>query len=51
LSSLGNPKMVLFFSSLLPQFAPADGPTAATMVGLGVIFGSMTLVWLAAEPA
>jgi threonine/homoserine/homoserine lactone efflux protein len=48
LSNLGNPKMVIFFSSLLPQFAPAVGPTFAGMLGLGVMFCTMTLVWLAA---
>ena len=33
LSNLGNPKMVIFFSSLLPQFAPASGPTFLAMIG------------------
>jgi threonine/homoserine/homoserine lactone efflux protein len=46
LSNLGNPKMVVFFSSLLPQFAPSDGPTFLAMLGLGLVFCSMTLVWL-----
>ena len=35
LSNLGNPKMVVFFSSLLPQFVPAAGPTFLPMLGLG----------------
>ena len=47
LSNLGNPKMVVFFSSLLPQFVPASGPTFLPMLGLGLIFCTMTLVWLA----
>jgi len=48
LSNLGNPKMVVFFSSLLPQFAPTDGPAFLAMLGLGLAFGAMTLVWLSA---
>jgi threonine/homoserine/homoserine lactone efflux protein len=47
LSNLGNPKMVIFFSSLLPQFAPATGPTFLAMIGLGLVFCSMTIAWLA----
>ncbi len=46
LSNLGNPKMVVFFSSLLPQFVPAAGPTFLPMLGLGLVFCTMTLVWL-----
>ena len=46
LSNLGNPKMVLFFSSLLPQFAPSDGPTFLGMLGFGLLFCAMTLTWL-----
>ena len=46
LSNLGNPKMVVFFSSLLPQFAPSGGPTFLAMLGLGLVFCSMTLAWL-----
>jgi threonine/homoserine/homoserine lactone efflux protein len=46
LSNLGNPKMAVFFSSLLPQFV-APGPGAgAAMLGLGVVFVSMTFAWL-----
>ena len=45
-SNLGNPKMAVFFTSLLPQFVPA-GPTAFfNMLGLGLAFCCMTLAWL-----
>ena len=42
ISNLGNPKMLAFFTSLLPQF----GDSFSTLLGLGVVFCSMTLVWL-----
>jgi len=48
LSNLGNPKMVIFFSSLLPQFAPVIGPTFLGMLGLGFVFCTMTVIWLSA---
>jgi threonine/homoserine/homoserine lactone efflux protein len=43
-SNLGNPKMAAFFTSLLPQFAPNGSPIA--LFALGVLFASLTLVWL-----
>jgi threonine/homoserine/homoserine lactone efflux protein len=43
-SNLGNPKMAVFFPSLLPQFAHSF----AALLTLGAIFASMTLVWLTA---
>ena len=47
-SDLGNPKMAVFFASLLPQFAtPGEGLFAALM-SLGLIFSLMTFLWLAA---
>jgi threonine/homoserine/homoserine lactone efflux protein len=42
ISNLGNPKMVVFFSSLLPQFAHAF----AGLLLLGVTFAAMTVAWL-----
>jgi threonine/homoserine/homoserine lactone efflux protein len=44
LSNLGNPKMAVFFTSLLPQF----GHSFAALLGLGLVFCSMTLAWLCA---
>jgi len=47
LSNLGNPKIVVFFTSLLPQFASGFAALAA----LGLVFCAMTLVWLVAYAA
>ncbi len=44
LSNLGNPKMAVFFTSLLPQF----GDSFAPMLALGLVFCCMTLTWLTA---
>jgi threonine/homoserine/homoserine lactone efflux protein len=46
LSNLGNPKMAVFFASLLPQFAPSGRPTFAGLLALGLVFCLMTLAWL-----
>jgi threonine/homoserine/homoserine lactone efflux protein len=45
LSNLGNPKMAVFFSSLLPQFG---GTSFTSLFALGLVFCTMTLVWLSA---
>jgi threonine/homoserine/homoserine lactone efflux protein len=42
LSNLGNPKMVVFFTSLLTQFASSFGG----MLVLGFVFATITLTWL-----
>jgi threonine/homoserine/homoserine lactone efflux protein len=47
LSNLANPKMAIFFTSLLPQFASSF----AGLLALGVLFCAMTLVWLSAYAA
>jgi len=44
ISNLGNPKMAVFFTSLLPQF----GSSFAALLALGLVFCTMTLVWLTA---
>ncbi len=41
-SNLGNAKMAIFFTSLLPQF----GTTFWTMFPLGLCFAALTLGWL-----
>jgi len=46
-SNLANPKMAVFFISLLPQFAPAGGTTFAALAALGALFSAMTVVCLA----
>ena len=43
ISDLGNPKMAVFFTSLLPQF----GASFAVLALLGLVFCAMTFFWLA----
>jgi threonine/homoserine/homoserine lactone efflux protein len=44
LSNLANPKMAVFFTSLLPQFGTGFGG----LLALGLVFATMTFVWLSA---
>jgi threonine/homoserine/homoserine lactone efflux protein len=48
ISNLTNPKMIAFFPALLPQFAPHGQGTFAVLFILGLLFSTMTLVWLSA---
>jgi threonine/homoserine/homoserine lactone efflux protein len=48
LSNLGNAKVAVFFTSLLPQFAAGGDATFWTMLPLGLCFAALTLVWLSA---
>jgi threonine/homoserine/homoserine lactone efflux protein len=45
-SDLGNPKMAVFFASLLPQFVPAGQASFSALLLLGVVFAAMTFAWL-----
>ena len=46
LNDLGNPKIAVFFTTLLPQFAPAHGPAFLTLLAFGLVFCAMTFAWL-----
>jgi RhtB (resistance to homoserine/threonine) family protein len=48
LSNLTNPKMAVFFPSLLPQFVSPDAPPFFALLALGMVFCLMTLSWLTA---
>lgn len=45
-SDLGNPKIAVFFASVLPQFAPEGQGMLSALALLGVMFSAMTLAWL-----
>jgi threonine/homoserine/homoserine lactone efflux protein len=45
-SDLSNPKIAAFFSSMLPQFAPAGAADFMGLAALGLLFSTMTLLWL-----
>jgi threonine/homoserine/homoserine lactone efflux protein len=45
-SDLSNPKIAAFFTSMLPQFAPAGTADFAGLAMLGLLFSLMTLLWL-----
>ena len=53
ISNLSNPKIAAFFTSVFPQFVPHGagdgaffGPAFGHIVGLGLTFAAITLVWL-----
>ncbi|HEU0336266.1 MAG TPA: LysE family translocator [Gaiellaceae bacterium] len=50
-SNLGNAKIAVFFTSLLPQLVPAGGASFWHLFPLGVLFAGMTLAWLSAYAA
>jgi threonine/homoserine/homoserine lactone efflux protein len=46
ISNLTNPKMAVFFTSLLPQFTPRGTASFSALLLLGIVFAGMTLLWL-----
>ena len=48
LSNLANPKIAVFFTSLLPQFIGTDRAVLAPFLALGGIFVALGLLWLCA---
>ena len=46
ISNLSNPKIVVFFLSLFPQFVDGGEASFARLLLLGLIFCSITLTWL-----
>jgi threonine/homoserine/homoserine lactone efflux protein len=48
LSNLANPKMAIFFTSLLPQLTGGGRGSVLAPAALGLVFCTLTLVWLTA---
>jgi threonine/homoserine/homoserine lactone efflux protein len=48
LSNLGNPKMAIFFTSLLPQFVADRNGSFPALLVLGLVFCGLTVTWLIA---
>jgi threonine/homoserine/homoserine lactone efflux protein len=46
LNNLANPKMAVFFASVLPQFAPPGHGMLSILVLFGVVFSVLTFLWL-----
>jgi threonine/homoserine/homoserine lactone efflux protein len=46
LCNLGNPKIAIFFTSFLPQFAAGDNPSFAALLILALTFSAIGLLWL-----
>jgi threonine/homoserine/homoserine lactone efflux protein len=44
--NLGNPKIAIFFTSFLPQFAQGDEPSFAALLLLALAFAAIGLSWL-----
>jgi RhtB (resistance to homoserine/threonine) family protein len=48
LTDLANPKIGIFFTSLLPQFVDPGRPVLLPFLALGAVFVLMTVLWLCA---
>lgn len=46
ISNVGNPKMAVFFASLLPQFAPGGTTSFVGLLAFGLLFCALTFGWL-----
>ena len=46
INNLANPKMAIFFASVLPQFAPKGQGMLSALVLLGLVFATLTFLWL-----
>ena len=46
-NDLANPKMAVFFASVLPQFAVQGHGMLSKLVLLGLVFAALTFAWLA----
>ena len=46
INNLANPKMAVFFASVLPQFAPAGYGVLSALLLLGLLFSVLTFLWL-----
>jgi RhtB (resistance to homoserine/threonine) family protein len=46
ISNLANPKVGIFFTSLLPQFVSSGHPALPQMLLLGAIFVAINIVWM-----
>ena len=46
LCNLGNPKIAIFFTSFLPQFARGDEPSFVALLLLALAFTAIGLTWL-----
>ena len=46
INDLGNPKVAIFFTSLLPQFTSKGEASFVQLLTLGLLFCVLTLVWL-----
>ncbi len=47
LNDLANPKMAVFFASVLPQFAATGQGMLSQLMLLGFVFATLTFIWLA----
>jgi threonine/homoserine/homoserine lactone efflux protein len=47
-TNLLNPKIAVFYSTLLPQFIASGDPVLATSLAMAAVHGALSIVWLSA---